>query len=61
MEPTECAPPQDNVLDLSDMELCPKCKEELLRRFLKMYNEAVIDKPWNQEDLDGYRDGKTPC
>lgn len=41
MEPDVCPPPQDSVLDLSGMELCSKCKTELLRRSLKICYETA--------------------
>lgn len=55
MKPEVCAPPQDNVLDLTDLDLCDKCQCALMAKFLKMYNETVIDKTWNQQYLDGYK------
>lgn len=58
MEPKVFPPPQDNILDLSDLELCEKCKCALLAKFIKMYNETTIYKPWNQEDINRFNNEK---
>lgn len=47
-----CPPPQDNVLDLADVEICEKCRNALMAKFMKMVNEVAIDQPFSQEDFD---------
>lgn len=59
MEPDICAPPHDNTLDLSDLELCSKCKSALLDKFMNMINGISIDKTWNQEDINKHNYEKT--
>ncbi len=59
MELNICPAPQDNTIDLSDLELCEKCKCALLAKLMKLHNDTVIDKSWNQEDIYEFNNEKT--
>ena len=58
MTPDKCSPPQENVIDLTDLELCPKCKAALIQKFMDMVKSVEIDKRWNQKDLDRFNNGR---
>lgn len=51
MESEKCGPPQENVVDLTGMELYEKCRCQLFDRFHKMVSLATVDVPFTPEDF----------